>query len=85
MFGIIVLLSLFPVLNSIQIGKIQNNIMIGIANNTLYNLTLNQCICQMITTNQLISALNYFQTNNTCQLFYSNTNTIEFEFFADIY
>jgi hypothetical protein len=80
MFGIIAILSLFSVTQSIQIGTIENNIIIGITYNTLFNLTRDQCICQMIKTNQQISALNYFQTNNTCQLFYPNTTSILIQF-----
>jgi hypothetical protein len=77
---ILVILSLFSITNSIQIGKIENNIMIGITNNSLTNITLDQCICQMMTmSNALIKSLNYFQINQTCQLFNSNISSITIE------
>ena len=83
MFGIIFRLFLFSVINSIKIGKIDNSIIVDITNNIFSNLTRDQCLCQMLKTNQLISALNYFQTNNTCQLFYYNTSSITIEFYSN--
>ncbi|CAF0929363.1 unnamed protein product [Adineta steineri] len=44
--------------------------MIGSVKSTLFNVSQNQCICQMIQSN--IFAINYYQTNNTCQLFNYN-------------
>ncbi len=66
--------------DSIRIGKIDNYIMIGIANNPLLNITQNECICQMVRLNGLISAMNYFQTNTTCQLYSSNITSVVIEF-----
>jgi len=48
MFWAVLVLSLFSVGDSINIGKIQDNIMIGIANYSLLNVTEYQCICQMV-------------------------------------
>ncbi|CAF0820680.1 unnamed protein product [Adineta steineri] len=50
--------------------------MIGTTNYSLFNITQNQCICQLIQSNNSISSLNYFPTNQTCQLFYSSTSSI---------
>ena len=57
MLSIIVILMLFSMVNSIRIGKIENNIMIGIKNNSLVNITLDQCICQMTNFNEVFSGL----------------------------
>ncbi len=81
MFWLVVILSLFSVANSIRIGKIENYIMIGIINDSLVNITEDQCICQMIQSN--LSALNYFQTNKTCQLLNNNISTIFIEFYTN--
>ncbi|CAF1071552.1 unnamed protein product [Adineta ricciae] len=54
--------------------------MIGTANKSLLNVTKNECICEMMKTNALLSGLNYFSTNGTCQLFYSNNNSAIIEF-----
>jgi len=76
----IIIFSLFSVVDSGTMGLIEDYIMIGTANNSLFNITRNQCICQMIQSNELLSALNYFQTNQTCQLFSSNKNSILIQF-----
>jgi hypothetical protein len=81
MFWLVVILSLFSVADSIRIGKIENYIMIGIINHSLVNITEDQCICQMIQSN--LSALNYFQTNETCQLLNNNISTIFIEFYTN--
>jgi len=81
MFWLVFILSLFSVANSIRIGKIENYIMIGIINHSLVNITEDQCICQMIQAN--LSALNYFQTNQTCQLLNNNISTIFIEFYTN--
>ena len=83
MFWMIVILSLFSVADSIRIGKIENNIMIGIINSSLLNVTRDQCICQMINSNELISAANYFQSNKTCQLFSYNITSVLITFNAN--
>ena len=83
MFWVLVILSLFSMVGSVRIGKIENNTMIGIMNNSLINITLDQCICQMIQSNELISAVNYFQTNKTCQLFSYNMSSILITFNVD--
>jgi hypothetical protein len=80
MFWMIIIFSLFSVVDSIPISQIEDHIMIGITNNSLFNVTRDQCICQMIQSNELISALNYFQTNQICQLFSSNKNSILIQF-----
>ncbi|CAF0736477.1 unnamed protein product [Adineta steineri] len=83
MFWLVFILSLFSVCNSILITKIKNNIIIGIMYNDLFNITENQCICEMIKVNDSISALNYFSINQTCQLFRSNASTIYIEFYSN--
>ncbi|CAF3764582.1 unnamed protein product, partial [Adineta steineri] len=47
------------------------------------NVTEDQCICEMIKVNDSISALNYFSTNQTCQLYRSNSSTIYVEFYLN--
>lgn len=79
-FCLLVILSAFSSINSIRIGKIENNIIIGITNNSLINLTRDQCICEMIESNELIFAVNYFQLNQTCQLFSTNITSILIQF-----
>ncbi|CAF3646622.1 unnamed protein product [Adineta steineri] len=64
----------------ILISKIDNNILIGNISESLWDVTQNQCICQMINSNETISTLNYFSTNQTCQLFYTNFTSILIEF-----
>jgi hypothetical protein len=85
MFWMIVVLSLFFAGDSVKIGKIQNAIVISIINNSLSNITGDQCICQMMKSNELLSAVNYFQINQTCQLYSSNITsvTIEFNLYSD--
>ncbi|CAF4263481.1 unnamed protein product, partial [Adineta steineri] len=56
---------------------------VGNMYNTLLNVTEDQCICEMIKVNDSISALNYFSTNQTCQLFRSNMSTIFVEFYLN--
>jgi hypothetical protein len=76
MFWIVFILSLFSVIHCVIIGQINDYIMIGNTNYVLSNQTKDQCICQMIQSNQFLVGLNYFQTNQTCQLFYFNQNSI---------
>jgi hypothetical protein len=76
MLWMIVVLSLVSVGESVRVGKIEDYIMMGNACYSLFNLTFEQCICQMIILNGRISALNYFSTNQTCQLFNYNTSSI---------
>jgi hypothetical protein len=81
MFWLVVILSLFSVADSMRIGKIENYIMIGIINHSLVNITEDQCICQMIQSN--LSALNYFQTSETCQLLNNKISRIFIEFYTN--
>ncbi|CAF1003793.1 unnamed protein product [Adineta steineri] len=80
MFWLIFILLLFSACNAIRITKIQNIIIVGNIYNTLLNVTEDQCICEMIKVNDAICALNYFSTNQTCQLYRSNSSTIFVEF-----
>jgi outer membrane phospholipase A len=82
MFWKFFILSLFSVGDCILITKIQDNIMVGIMNNMLFNITQDQCICEMIQSNDTISALNYFPTNQTCQLYHSNISSVFIEFYS---
>lgn len=50
--------------------------MIDTTKNLLFNINLQQYICQMINLN--LSNLNYFQTNTTCQLLNNNINNTIF-------
>jgi hypothetical protein len=83
MFWKFFLLSLISVGDCILITKIQDNIMVGTVNNVLFNITQDQCICEMIQTNDTISALNYFPTNQTCQLFHSNISSVFIKFYSN--
>ncbi|CAF4193070.1 unnamed protein product, partial [Adineta steineri] len=49
---------------------------IGVMNNSLFNITEEQCICEMMELNGFVSALNYFATNETCQLFSFDISSI---------
>ncbi|CAF1040531.1 unnamed protein product [Adineta steineri] len=67
--------------DSIIVGKINNSIMIGTVNRLLLNVTKDECICEMMKINVfLLSGLNYFSTNRSCELFYSNNNSIVIEY-----
>jgi hypothetical protein len=55
--------------------------MIGVTNYSLFNVTEDQCLCQMMQSNGLGSAINYFQTNQTCQLFYYNISSIFIQYY----
>ena len=83
MFWMLIILSLFPIIESVKVGKIKDSIMVGMISKSLVNLTFDQCICEMVESNELISALNYFQINQTCHLFSSNTTSISIRFNAD--
>ncbi|CAF1183323.1 unnamed protein product [Adineta steineri] len=45
-------------------------------NNSLFNITEEQCICEMVKLNGFVSAVNYFATNETCQLFSFDISSI---------
>lgn len=45
----------------------------------LLNRTENECICEMMSSSQMMSTLNYFLSNQTCQLFYSNLTIFDLE------
>ncbi|CAF0810347.1 unnamed protein product [Adineta steineri] len=79
MFCIFFVLLVFSTGGGIFISKIDNNILIGNISESLWNVTQNQCICEMIQSNGIISTLNYFATNQTCQLFYTNDSSIIIE------
>ncbi|CAF0940587.1 unnamed protein product [Adineta steineri] len=67
--------------SSIIVGTINNSIMIGTVNRLLLNVTKDECICEMMKINVfLLSGLNYFSTNGSCELFYSNNNSIIIEY-----
>ncbi|CAF0873608.1 unnamed protein product [Adineta steineri] len=67
--------------DSIIVGTINNSIMIGTVNRLLLNVTKDECICEMMKINVfLLSGLNYFSTNGSCELFYSNNNSIVIEY-----
>ncbi|CAF0932824.1 unnamed protein product [Adineta steineri] len=80
MFWIFFVLLVFSTGGCILISKIDNNILMGNISESLWNITQNQCICEMIQSNGIISTLNYFSTNETCQLFYTNFTSILIEF-----
>ncbi|CAF0940196.1 unnamed protein product [Adineta steineri] len=50
--------------------------MIGNVKYSLFNQTYDQCICEMSKLNGLVSALNYFSSNQTCQLFDYNISSV---------
>ncbi|CAF1417266.1 unnamed protein product [Adineta steineri] len=80
---IVIILSLFSIGDCISIGKIEDYIMIDIINSTLLNISREKCICELVKSNELVSALNYFEANQTCQLFYSNKNSILIQFYIN--
>lgn len=76
MFWEIIFLALLPNMDSTYVGTIKNNIMLGVANISLLNITRAQCICRMLLSNQTLLALNYFPMNHTCQLFNGNMSSV---------
>ncbi|CAF0979413.1 unnamed protein product [Adineta steineri] len=54
--------------------------MIGTMTKFLSNSSRENCICEMTQSNTLISAINYFSQNQTCQLFFSNNNSMIIEY-----
>ncbi|CAF1383564.1 unnamed protein product [Adineta ricciae] len=76
MFQAYILFSVISFANCILLGKIDNFVIIGAADETILNITRNQCICEMIQSNYSTSAFNYYSNNQTCQLFYSNITFI---------
>ncbi|UJR17489.1 hypothetical protein I4U23_004384 [Adineta vaga] len=50
--------------------------MIGNIKTILYNTSREKCTCEMIKFNGIISVLNYFSMNQSCQLFDNNRTTI---------
>ena len=83
MFGAVLMFSLFFTTDSIQIGKIENRILMGISTQLLSNTTQNQCICEMAKLSGSILAMNYFQINNTCQLFIPNNNSLVVQYYSN--
>jgi hypothetical protein len=77
MLFITVVYALFVHINCISIGKIDNSMIIGTINGFFLNITLDECVCAMVQSNGSVSSLNYFQTNQTCQLF---NNSIDLSF-----
>ena len=71
-----IVFSLIFLAYSIRIGKIENNMIIGQPNDIRINITRDQCICYLLSSNGTISALNYFQNNQMCQLFQLNDNSV---------
>ncbi|CAF1283191.1 unnamed protein product [Adineta ricciae] len=65
------------------VGKVESYIYIGIQQNVLNNITLATCMCQMMRSNGLVSGLNYFYPNNTCQLFSFNISLLSIQFYAN--
>ncbi|CAF1167386.1 unnamed protein product [Adineta steineri] len=82
----IFLVTLFYTVDSILLGKITNGMMIGTIYKSLFNINQNQCICEMIQSNQSITALNYFSINQTCQLLISNitSSSIQFNLYTSL-
>jgi hypothetical protein len=77
--GVVFFLFLFFAVESVPVAKIDNYQMIGMLHDTLVNITEAQCHCQMIKLDGLISASNYFPSNQTCQLFASNMSSMIIE------
>ena len=73
-------MSLLTVSDGILLGQIQNNIIVGMGSQSLSNVTREQCICTIIRSNGSFCALNYFSTNQTCQLFASNLDPMTIQF-----
>ncbi|UJR11222.1 hypothetical protein I4U23_015404 [Adineta vaga] len=80
MLWIIIVLLSFSCIHSAIIGKIENYILSNVVTQSLLNQTRDQCLCQMMNFNTLISAINYFSQNQTCQLFSSNNNSITIQY-----
>ena len=80
---ILVFFSIFSAVNCILIGKIENYLNIGNVSQILLNRTINECICQMLQSNNSILSLNYYLNNQSCHLSHSNINTITIDFYPN--
>ena len=80
MLSIVIILSLSAIADCVKLGKADNYIMIGNINRTLVNVTIDQCKCEMLQLNGPICALNYFLTNQSCQVLCSYTNAIQVQY-----
>ena len=84
MFGIFLLfLTFFIGGDCIIVGKLEGAKLIANVYQTKVFLTQEQCICEMVKSINLISALNYFSTNQTCQLFSSSLVSFDIELSAN--
>jgi hypothetical protein len=79
MLRMLVIASLSSVVDCVTVGEIQNYVMVGAINRSLFNLTKDQCIRTMMRSLQLVFALNYFSENQTCQLFVYNNSSVLIE------
>ncbi|CAF0966908.1 unnamed protein product [Adineta ricciae] len=74
-----VLLTFLSLAHCIPLNQIQQARLIANVSRTLFNQSQQDCICQMISSLQSISALNYCSSNQTCQLFSSNLTLIDLD------
>jgi hypothetical protein len=83
MLCLVMMLSLLSTMDAIRIGQVKARIMVGISDRTVLNISEDQCICQMAKLNGPIVALNYFQTNRTCQLFISENSSLVVQYYSN--
>lgn len=81
MFGLIVLLTFTVTVESVGIGTIIDQRMTGNALHSFSNISSEQCICEMIEAN--LFAVNYYLTNNTCEVFDYNGSSVQVQFNAN--
>ena len=83
MWRLVILLTIVLSVDCVVVGQIQDAQLTGDDNEAWFNQTREQCICEMVKSNGLILALNYFVTNQTCQFFFFNVTNIRIEFYMD--
>jgi hypothetical protein len=58
--------------DSILLNNVEHARLTGDSYQTLFNRTKDDCVCEMLKSNETLVAFNYVATNQTCQLFRSN-------------
>ena len=80
MISVVVFFSFFSLVHPIQVGKIENYILIDTISFSFVNITQNECLCKLIESiSNFTSAINYFPIHQTCQLFYLNQTSLTIE------
>ena len=85
MLWILLLSILSASTDCVLVGIIENA---AVINTDVYRWmpgTRDQCVCEMLTSNESISGFNYFTANLSCQLFYNYPTTTEVRMNTDAF